>query len=205
MSDEEYDRLYRHLKELEEKYNYVLPDSPTQRIGAPPLEKFEKVKHTEPMLSLDNAFSHDEVREFDKRIKKLLGTEDEVEYTVEPKYDGLAIELTYRKGLLYRASTRGDGYEGEDVTQNIKTIKSVPMKIEAERVPGEIDIRGEVYMNLDEFEKLNKQREKNSEAVFANPRNAAAGSVRQLDPSITTTRKLYLACYGIGAVKGINF
>lgn len=205
MSDEEYDRLYRHLKELEEKYNYVLPDSPTQRIGAPPLEKFEKVKHTEPMLSLDNAFSHDEVREFDKRIKKLLGTEDEVEYTVEPKYDGLAIELTYRKGLLYRASTRGDGYEGEDVTQNIKTIKSVPMKIEAEKVPGEIDIRGEVYMNLDEFEKLNKQREKNSEAVFANPRNAAAGSVRQLDPSITTTRKLYLACYGIGAVKGINF
>jgi DNA ligase (NAD+) len=205
ISDEEYDTLYRQLKELEEKYHYVLPDSPTLRIGAPPLEKFEKVKHIEPMLSLDNAFSHNEVREFDKRIKKLLGTEDEVEYTVEPKYDGLAIELTYKNGLLFRASTRGDGYEGEDVTQNIKTIKSVPLKIEGSKIPGEIDIRGEVYMDLDEFEKLNRQREKNSEAVFANPRNAAAGSVRQLDPSITTTRKLYLACYGIGMVKGISF
>jgi len=205
MSDEEYDKLYRQLKELEEKYDYILPDSPTLRIGAPAAEKFEKVKHTEPMLSLGNAFSHDEVKEFDKRIKKLLGTGDEVEYTVEPKYDGLAIELTYKDGLLFRASTRGDGYEGEDVTQNIKTIKSVPMKIEAERVPGEIDIRGEVYMDLDEFEKLNKKREKAGEPLFANPRNAAAGSVRQLDPSITSARKLYLACYGIGAVKGIEF
>lgn len=205
MSDGEYDKLYRHLKELEEKHNYVLPDSPTQRVGAPALEKFEKVKHTEPMLSLDNAFSHDEVREFDKRIKKLLGTEDEVEYTVEPKYDGLAIELTYRNGLLFRASTRGDGYEGEDVTQNIKTIKSVPLKMEGSKIPGEIDIRGEVYMDLDEFEKLNKQRERDNEPLFANPRNAAAGSVRQLDSSITTARKLYLACYGIGTVKGISF
>ena len=157
------------------------------------------------MLSLDNAFSHDEVREFDKRIKKLLGTEDEVEYTVEPKYDGLAIELTYKNGLLFRASTRGDGYEGEDVTHNIKTIKSVPLKMEGSKIPGEIDIRGEVYMDLDEFEKLNKQREKSNEPLFANPRNAAAGSVRQLDPSITTARKLYLACYGIGTVKGISF
>lgn len=205
MSDGEYDKLYRQLKELEEEYHYVLPDSPTQRVGAPSLEKFEKVKHTEPMLSLDNAFSHDEVREFDKRIKKLLGTEDEVEYTVEPKYDGLAIELTYRNGLLFRASTRGDGYEGEDVTQNIKTIKSVPLKMEGSKIPGEIDIRGEVYMDLDEFEKLNKQREKNNEPLFSNPRNAAAGSVRQLDPSITTARKLYLACYGVGTVKGISF
>ena len=157
------------------------------------------------MLSLDNAFSHDEVREFDKRIKRLLGTEDEIEYTVEPKYDGLAIELTYKNGLLFRASTRGDGYEGEDVTQNIRTIKSVPLKIEGSKIPGEIDIRGEVYMELDEFEKLNKQRGKNGEPLFANPRNASAGSVRQLDPSVTTTRKLYLACYGIGAVKGLNF
>ncbi|HBR22378.1 MAG TPA: DNA ligase (NAD(+)) LigA [Nitrospiraceae bacterium] len=205
ISDEEYDRLYRHLKELEEKHNYVLPDSPTQRVGASALEKFEKVKHTEPMLSLDNAFSHDQVREFDKRIKRLLGTENEIEYIVEPKYDGLAIELTYKNGLLFRASTRGDGYEGEDVTQNIRTIKSVPLKIEGSKIPGEIDIRGEVYLDLDEFEKLNKQREKNTEPLFANPRNAAAGSVRQLDPSVTTTRKLYLACYGIGAVKGLNF
>ncbi|MEK7196466.1 MAG: NAD-dependent DNA ligase LigA [Nitrospirota bacterium] len=205
MSDGEYDKSYRHLKELEEEYHHILPDSPTQRVGAPALEKFDKVKHTEPMLSLDNAFSHDEVREFAKRIKKLLSTEDEVEYTVEPKYDGLAIELTYKNGLLFRASTRGDGYEGEDVTHNIKTIKSVPLKMEGSKIPGEIDIRGEVYMDLDEFEKLNKQREKSNEPLFANPRNAAAGSVRQLDPSITTARKLYLACYGIGTVKGISF
>lgn len=206
ISDEEYDRLYRRLKELEEKYHYVLPDSPTLRVGAPPLEKFEKVRHTEPMLSLDNAFSYDEVKEFDKRIKRLLGTAEEIEYTVEPKYDGLAMELTYRKGLLFRASTRGDGYEGEDVTRNIRTIKAIPLRIEAPaRIPDEIDIRGEVYMNLDDFEKLNKQREKQGEPLFANPRNAAAGSVRQLDPAITASRKLYLACYGLGAVKGIQF
>ena len=205
ISDSEYDRLYRRLKDLEEKYHLVLPDSPTQRVGAPPLEKFEKVKHTEPMLSLDNAFSYDEVREFDKRVKKLLGAIEDIEYTVEPKYDGLAIELTYRNGLLFRASTRGDGYEGEDVTLNIKTIRSVPLKVEKGRIPTEIDIRGEVYMELEEFEKLNRKREKMGEPLFANPRNAAAGSVRQLDPSITMSRKLYLACYGAGVVRGVNF
>ena len=205
ISDEEYDRLYRRLKELEERFDYVLPDSPTLRVGAPPLEKFEKVKHSEPMLSLDNAFSHDEVKEFDEKIKRLLTTEEDIEYTVEPKYDGLAIELTYRNGLLFKASTRGDGYEGEDVTRNIRTIRSVPLKIDGERIPDEIDIRGEVYMNLDEFEKLNRHREKNGEPLFANPRNAAAGSVRQLDPAIPALRKLFLACYGIGTVRGIPF
>ncbi|HAM49608.1 MAG TPA: DNA ligase (NAD(+)) LigA [Nitrospiraceae bacterium] len=201
--DEEYDRLYRRLKELEAHYNYILPDSPTLRVGAPPLEKFEKVKHSAPMLSLDNAFSFDEVREFDKRIKRLLNIDADIEYTIEPKYDGLAMELTYKNGLLFRASTRGDGYEGEDVTQNIKTIKSVPLRIEESgTIPDVIDIRGEVYMNLNDFETLNKQREHNGEPLFANPRNAAAGSVRQLDPSITVSRKLYLACYGIGTVQG---
>lgn len=205
ISDAEYDRLYRRLKDLEEKYRLILPGSPTKRVGAPPLEKFEKVKHTEPMLSLDNAFSYDEVREFDKRVKKLLGTDKEIEYTVEPKYDGLAIELTYRNGLLFRASTRGDGYEGEEVTLNIKTIRSVPLKIEEERIPDEIDIRGEVYMELEEFGKLNRKREEMGEPLFANPRNAAAGSVRQLDPSITMSRRLYLACYGMGVVKGVSF
>ncbi len=204
ISDEEYDKLYFRLKEIEEKYNFILPDSPTQRVGAPPLDKFEKVRHTEPMLSLDNAFSYDEVKEFDDRVKRFLKSEEGIEYTVEPKYDGLAIELTYRKGLLYRASTRGDGYEGEDVTQNIRTIKSVPLKIEIEP-PEEIDIRGEVYMDLDEFEKLNKERGQKGEPLFANPRNAAAGSVRQLDPSIPASRKLHLACYGIGAIKGRAF
>ncbi len=206
ISDEEYDRLFRRLKELEEKYNYILPHSPTQRVGAPPLDKFEKVRHTVPMLSLDNAFSYDEVREFDERVKRFLGVEEEIEYTVEPKYDGLAIEITYRNGILYRASTRGDGYEGEDVTQNIKTIRSVPLRIPPDvPIPEEIDIRGEVYMNILDFEELNKQREAQGEPLFANPRNAAAGSVRQLDPSVTASRKLHLACYGVGACRGIEF
>jgi DNA ligase (NAD+) len=205
ISDEEYDKLYFRLKELEKKYHYIFPDSPTKRIGAPPLDKFEKVRHTEPMLSLDNAFSYDEVREFDERVKRFLKSDQEIEYTVEPKYDGLAIELIYIKGLLYRASTRGDGYEGEDVTQNIRTIKSVPLKIEEVEIPEEIDIRGEIYMDIDEFDKLNKEREQKEEPLFANPRNAAAGSVRQLDPSITASRKLHLACYGIGSIKGKEF
>ncbi len=205
ISDEEYDKSYRHLKELEERHHYVLPDSPTQRVGAPALDKFEKVQHTEPMLSLDNAFSHDEVREFDQRVKKFLKSASEIEYTVEPKYDGLAIELTYRNGVLYKASTRGDGYEGEDVTQNIKTIRAVPLKIEEAAAPDEIDIRGEVYMDLREFDVINREREKLGEPLFANPRNAAAGSIRQLDPSITARRKLHLACYGMGHARGIKF
>ncbi|MDA8422715.1 MAG: NAD-dependent DNA ligase LigA [Nitrospiraceae bacterium] len=205
ISDEEYDRLFRRLKELEEQYNYVLPDSPTKRVGAPSLEKFQKVRHTEPMLSLDNAFSHDEVREFDQRVKRFLKSEQEVEYTVEPKYDGLAMELSYKQGLLDTASTRGDGYEGEDVTTNVKTIKAIPLKIEGMRPPEEIDIRGEVYMDIQEFENLNKEREKSEEPAFANPRNAAAGAVRQLDSSITEKRKLHMACYGLGALKGVEF
>ena len=205
ISDEEYDRLYKHLKELEERYDYILPYSPTQRVGAPPLDKFVKVKHKEPMLSLDNAFSEDEVGEFDERIKRLIKSEDKIAYTVEPKYDGLAIELTYINGFLRTASTRGDGYEGEDVTQNIRTIKSVPLRIEGDNIPEEIDIRGEVYIDVKEFEKLNKERGKHGESIFANPRNAAAGSIRQLDSSITAKRNLHLACYGIGAVKGIDF
>jgi DNA ligase (NAD+) len=203
ISDEEYDRMFRRLKELEEKHHYVLPDSPTQRVGAPPLDKFEKVKHAEPMLSLDNAFSHDEVREW--AIRYLKADAEKMEYTVEPKYDGLAMELSYEKGLLIRASTRGDGYEGEDVTTNIKTIKAIPLKIEGVNIPDTIDIRGEVFMDIDEFEKLNKEREKSEEPLFANPRNAAAGAVRQLDSSITEKRKLHMACYGLGAVTGIAF
>ncbi|MEW6715652.1 MAG: NAD-dependent DNA ligase LigA [Nitrospirota bacterium] len=205
ISDEEYDKAYRHLKELEEKYHYVLPDSPTQRVGAPALDKFTKVKHTEPMLSLDNAFSHDEVREFDERVKRFLKSNNEIEYTVEPKYDGLAMELTYRNGVLHKASTRGDGFEGEDVTVNIKTIKAVPLKIEEVDAPEEIDIRGEVYMDIREFEALNREREEAGEPPFANPRNAAAGSIRQLDSTITAKRRLHLACYGIGFAKGVNF
>lgn len=206
ISDEEYDRLYRRLSELEAAYGFILPDSPTQRVGAPPLDKFEKVKHSEPMLSLDNAFSYEELWDFERRLKRLLENDSEIEYTVEPKYDGLAIELTYVKGLLIKASTRGDGYIGEDVTQNIKTIKSVPLKMkDSFDAPEHLDIRGEIYMDIKYFEKLNLQRGKNMEGTFANPRNAAAGSVRQLDPSITASRRLHLACYGIGKVIGIDF
>ncbi|HDH49900.1 MAG TPA: NAD-dependent DNA ligase LigA [Nitrospirae bacterium] len=205
ITDEDYDRRYRHLKELEERCKYVMPDSPTRRVGAPPLDKFKKVKHREPMLSLDNAFSRDEVKEFDRRVKRFLKTEEDVAYTVEPKYDGLAIELTYRKGVFYRASTRGDGYEGEDVTANIRTVRAVPLKIAGAEVPDEIDIRGEVYMDINEFEQLNKERLKHNEPAFANPRNAAAGAIRQLDSSVTASRKLFLACYGIGAVSGMSF
>jgi DNA ligase (NAD+) len=210
ISDAEYDKLFRRLKELEEKHHFILPDSPTQRVGAPPLEKFKTVKHKEQMLSLGNAMSHNKVREFDQRVKKKLSEKGlssigEIEYTVEPKYDGLAIELTYKDGLLVTASTRGDGFEGEDITANVKTIKAIPLKIEDVDIPEEIDIRGEVYMNIDEFEKMNKEREKSGEPLFANPRNSAAGSVRQLDSTITEKRKLHMACYGVGAMKGIAF
>jgi len=205
ISDEEYDMMLRRLKELEEQWGYILPDSPTQRVGAAPSEKFEKVEHREPMLSLDNAFSIEELREFDARVRRLLGTNESIEYTVEPKYDGLAVELSYKNGLFFKASTRGDGYVGEDITQNIKTIKAIPLRIEGvDKVPDEIDIRGEVYMNIDEFERINKERQKRGEPVFANPRNAASGSVRQLDPSITASRKLHMACYGIGYYAGIE-
>ncbi len=204
ISDQEYDVLYRRLKEMEDTYQYVLPDSPTQRVGAPPLDRFKKVNHTQPMLSLDNAFSYEELEEFDRRVKRLLKTEDEVEYTVEPKYDGLAIELTYRKGFLTSASTRGDGYTGEDIKNNVMTIKSIPLRIVSDgAIPDEIDIRGEVYMNLDDFRKLNRERLELGEPPFANPRNAAAGTLRQLDPTITASRRLYLVCYGIGASEGI--
>lgn len=205
ISDEEYDRLYRRLKDLEERYGYILPDSPTRRVGAAPLDKFEKVKHTQPMLSLGNAFSYEEVREFDKRIKRYLKSDEKITYTIEPKYDGLAIELNYKHGILHTASTRGDGAVGENVTTNIKTIRAVPLKIEGDSIPEEIDVRGEVYMDIKEFEALNREREEQGEPVFANPRNAAAGSIRQLNSSITAGRKLHLACYGAGFMKGIDF
>jgi DNA ligase (NAD+) len=205
ISDQEYDRLYRKLKDLEQETGLILPDSPTQRVGAPPLEKFEKVKHTEPMLSLDNAFSYDDVREFDQRVKRFLKSGENIAYTVEPKYDGLAIELTYKGGILHRASTRGDGNVGEDVTRNIRTVKAVPLRITSKSVPEEIDVRGEIYMDIQEFMALNEQRTLAGEPQFANPRNAAAGSIRQLDSSITAGRKLHLACYGIGAASGIEF
>jgi len=203
VSDEIYDRLYNDLTNLEERYSYILPESPTQRIGKPPLDKFHKIKHREPMLSLANAFSFDELKDFSSRLKKQLNSKNELDFTVEPKYDGLAIEFSYKKGILHSASTRGDGTEGEDVTQNIRTIKSVPLKISD--APEEIDIRGEVYMNIKDFKALNKKREKKGEPAFSNPRNAAAGAIRQLDSKITAKRKLNLVCYGLGYIKGEKF
>lgn len=213
ISDAEYDALMRELRELEEKYPDLLtPDSPTQRIGFKPAEGFREVPHAEPMLSLDDAMKEEEVIEFDRRIKRFLGFPEEMplEYTVEPKIDGLAVELVYENGSLTVGSTRGDGYVGEDVTLNLKTIKAIPLRLkkfteDAPDIPPRIDVRGEVYMNKDEFQRLNEERVRRGELPFANPRNAAAGSLRQLDPSITAKRKLDIFFYGIGKVEGYKF
>lgn len=213
ISDAEYDALMRELKELEAQYpELITPDSPTQRVGFKPAEGFKEIPHAEPMLSLDDAMNENEVIEFDKRIKRFLGmTEDEpIEYTVEPKIDGVAVELVYENGILTVASTRGDGYVGEDVTNNVKTIKTIPLRIRkfeetAPEIPRRIDVRGEIYMNKEEFEKINQERILKGEIPFANPRNAAAGSLRQLDPAVTAKRKLDIFCYGVGKVEGYKF
>ncbi len=211
ISDAEYDALMRELKELEEKYpELVTPDSPTQRVGFPPAKEFRQVPHAEPMLSLDDAFSEEEVYEFDRRVKRFLGLpeEEKIEYTVEPKIDGLAVELVYENGVFTVGSTRGDGYVGEDVTNNLKTIKSIPLRLmrhEGLPIPKRLDARGEVYMEKEKFKKLNEERLARGEPPFANPRNAAAGSLRQLDPNITAKRPLDIFFYGVGKVEGYEF
>ncbi len=213
ISDAEYDALMRELKELEAKYpELITPDSPTQRVGYPPAKEFRQVEHAEPMLSLDDAFSEEEVREFDKRVKRLLGLPEDakIEYTVEPKMDGLAVELVYENGVFTVGSTRGDGYVGEDVTNNLKTIKSIPLRLrpltdDAPPVPKRLDARGEVYMEKEKFKQLNEERLRRGEPPFANPRNAAAGSLRQLDPNVTAQRPLDIFFYGVGKVEGYEF
>jgi len=211
ISDAEYDALMRELKELEEKYpELVTPDSPTQRVGFPPAKEFRQVPHAEPMLSLDDAFSEEEVYEFDRRVKRFLGLpeEERIEYTVEPKMDGLAVELVYENGVFTVGSTRGDGYVGEDVTNNLKTIKSIPLRLlrhEGLPIPKRLDARGEVYMEKEKFKKLNEERLARGEPPFANPRNAAAGSLRQLDPNVTAQRPLDIFFYGVGKVEGYQF
>jgi len=208
ISDAEYDRLMQELLRLEEAYpELVTPDSPTQRVGAEPLEKFETVPHRIPMLSLENAFSEVEAREFDERLKRFLKTEEEFDYVVEPKMDGVAVELVYENGRLTVGSTRGDGYRGENVTQNLKTIHTIPLQLldMEEPVPELLEVRGEVYMDVEAFKKLNEERLARGETPFANPRNAAAGSLRQLDPKVTASRPLMIYCYGIGEVKGRRF
>lgn len=206
ISDQEYDRLFDQLVELEKKYpQFVTPDSPTQRVGAPPLTEFKTIRHTIPMLSLNKATTQDEFLDFHRRVKELSGVgEKEIAYTAELKFDGLAVELVYTKGTFSQGSTRGDGYTGEDITLNLKTVKTIPLKLLSRkaRIPDLLEVRGEVIMSKSEFEKLNKKRAKKGEPLFANPRNAAAGSVRQLDSNITASRPLYMYTYGTGRVEG---
>ncbi|WAC07091.1 MAG: NAD-dependent DNA ligase LigA [Thermodesulfobacteriota bacterium] len=209
ISDQDYDRIFRELENLEKKYPHLItPDSPTQRVGAPPLESFKTVTHNLPMLSLGNAFTEEEIIEFDRRLKRFLKDETDITYVAEPKLDGLAVELVYVDGIFYVGSTRGDGMTGEDVTQNLKTIKSIPLKLitkKIKKIPPRFEIRGEVYIGIKSFHELNRHQDEKDEPRFANPRNAAAGSLRQLDSSITAKRPLDIFCYGVGLVRGYSF
>jgi DNA ligase (NAD+) len=208
ITDAEYDHLMRELEKLEEQYPELRsPNSPTQRVGASPLEEFEIVRRTIPMLSLANAFDESEAKDFDKRVKKFLGTSEEIEYVAEPKFDGLAIELVYERGQLIVGSTRGDGVNGENITQNLRTIKTIPLQLIGKEipVPERLEVRGEVIMQLKRFKELNRKREERGEPPFANPRNAAAGSVRQLDPRITAERPLEIYFYALGEIRGWMF
>ena len=204
--DAEYDRLMRRLEELEAAFpDLVAPDSPTQRVGALPAAAFGTIKHTIPMISLANALTRDEALEFDARVKRHLGLgpEDKIEYVGEPKMDGLAVELIYEDGVFIKGSTRGDGVVGEDVTQNLKTVRSIPLRL-TKNAPRLLEARGEVFLPLDAFRKINREREERGEPLFANPRNAAAGSLRQLDPRVTAARPLDIFCYGLGVVEGAS-
>ena len=210
ISDAEYDRLFQRMLELERQYpDLVTPDSPSQRVGAEPLEAFAQVTHRQPMLSLENGFDEKDIRDFDARLKRFLGEDPPTEYTVEPKIDGVAVEMIYEGGALSVASTRGDGFVGEDITSNIKTILSVPLTLfpvtEKVTIPELLAVRGEVYMEVKAFEELNGERLAQGLSAFANPRNAAAGSLRQLDPRITVKRPLDIFCYGVGELRGQIF
>lgn len=198
ISDAEYDRLFRELQELETQYpELITPDSPTQRIGAEPLKKFASVKHKIIMLSLQNVFSEDELRAFDKRVKDRLHIKGDIEYMCEPKFDGVSVSLLYENSILVKAATRGDGAVGEDVTQNARTIASIPLKLHGKNYPKILEVRGEVYIPTADFEKYNKLALDAGGKVFVNPRNAASGSLRQLDPKITAKRPLQIFCYTI--------
>jgi DNA ligase (NAD+) len=210
ISDEAYDRLFRELTELEGAFpDLVTADSPTQRVGGAPLTDLKKVRHERPMLSLDSITNPEDVRAFDKRVRRELGRDldrnldDEViEYTVEPKFDGLSVELVYENGQFSRGATRGDGTTGEEVTVNLRTLRSLPLQLHADRPPARLIVRGEVYMRLDDFQALNRRITERGEEAFANPRNAASGSLRQLDPRITAQRPLAVICYEIMAHSG---
>ncbi|MCR6653844.1 MAG: NAD-dependent DNA ligase LigA [Cellvibrionaceae bacterium] len=201
--DAEYDRLMRELQELEERFpDWVTADSPTQRVGGVALSAFAEVTHLRPMLSLDNALNADEFIAFDKRVRDRLRTQEPIEYACEPKYDGIAISLLYRNGVLERAATRGDGSVGEDVTLNVRTIKSVPLRLLGQGYPDLLEVRGEIYMTKSGFNEMNRKAQESGGKSFINPRNAAAGSLRQLDPKLTAQRPLTLCAYGVGEVEG---
>jgi len=207
ISDAEYDALFRRLQALEEAHPELrTPDSPTQRVGAAPLAEFATARHRQPMLSLQNVTTPEEMAAFDERARKFLGRE-RIEYVAEPKIDGVAVELVYERGVLTVGSTRGDGTVGENVTPNIRTIRSVPLRLrsEARKPPELLEVRGEVYLPLRAFQKLNREREEAGQPVFANPRNAAAGSLKQLDPAITAARPLDFVCHGVGEIRGARF
>ncbi|HEY6527150.1 MAG TPA: NAD-dependent DNA ligase LigA [Cellvibrionaceae bacterium] len=201
--DAEYDRAFHELKILEDKLPQLRTVfSPTQRVGATPLKSFGAIKHFIPMLSLDNAFSQDDLWAFDKRIKDRLKSTADLAYCCEPKYDGIAVSLLYEEGILVRGATRGDGAVGEDITQNVRTIRNIPLRLNGEVVPARVEVRGEIYMTKTGFAALNDQARKNGEKLFVNPRNAAAGSLRQLDSRITENRPLFMCAYAVGLVEG---
>lgn len=203
--DSEYDRLYQALVAIEaENPDLITPDSPTQRVGAAPAAGFQTHEHSMPMLSLDNVFTDEELAAFDQRVKKGLNKGGEINYAVEPKLDGLAISLRYENGLFVQALTRGDGQSGEDVTHNVKTIHSIPLRLRQKNPPAILEVRGEIVMSKSGFEALNKRAIELGEKAFANPRNAAAGSLRQLDPRITSTRPLLFFAYALGATMGMD-
>ncbi|MFS3894528.1 NAD-dependent DNA ligase LigA [Raoultella ornithinolytica] len=201
--DAEYDRLMRELRELEAQHpDLITPDSPTQRVGAAPLASFSQVRHEVPMLSLDNVFDEESFLAFNKRVQDRLKSSDDLIYCCELKLDGLAVSILYENGVLVQAATRGDGTTGEDITANVRTIRAIPLRLCGDNIPQRLEVRGEVFLPQAGFEKINEEARRTGGKVFANPRNAAAGSLRQLDPRITAKRPLTFFCYGVGALTG---
>ncbi|HBM3056846.1 TPA: NAD-dependent DNA ligase LigA [Klebsiella oxytoca] len=201
--DAEYDRLMRELRELEAQHpELITPDSPTQRVGAAPLASFSQIRHEVPMLSLDNVFDEESFLAFNKRVQDRLKNSDDLTYCCELKLDGLAVSILYENGLLVQAATRGDGTTGEDITSNVRTIRAIPLKLRGDNIPQRLEVRGEVFLPQAGFEKINEEARRTGGKVFANPRNAAAGSLRQLDPRITAKRPLTFFCYGVGVLEG---